>query len=134
MRTACPTDYYVYLTTGGTGLAHGAVDTRIPNATTLPPGPFQITSATHPYDAYDNSPVHRFYQMWQQMDCNALECRPAANPSGCTADLFPWVETTIGAGTNGLRSALRLHHDTSTGEGSTVDGLLQHAARAMRLT
>ena len=55
-------DYYVYLTTGGTGLAHGAVDTRVPNATSLPPGPFQITSATHPYDAYDNSPVHRFYQ------------------------------------------------------------------------
>ena len=63
-------DYYVYLTTGGTGLSHGAVDTRIPNATTLPPGPFQITSASHPYDAYDNSPVHRFYQMWQQVDCN----------------------------------------------------------------
>lgn len=59
-----PDDYYVYLTTGGTGLAHGAVDTRVPNATSLPSGPFQITSATHPYDAYDNSPVHRFYQMW----------------------------------------------------------------------
>jgi len=29
-----PDDYYVYLTTGGTGLAHGAVDTRVPNATT----------------------------------------------------------------------------------------------------
>src|SRR5436305_103665 len=57
---------YVLLTTGGTGLNHGDVDTRVPNATSLPSGPFQLTSATHPYDAYDNSPVHRFYQMWQK--------------------------------------------------------------------
>ena len=66
-----PKDYYVYLTTGGTGLNHGQVDIRIPNPTTRPSGPFQLTSATHPYDAYDNSPVHRFYQMWQQFDCSA---------------------------------------------------------------
>ena len=56
---------YVLLTTGGTGLSHGALDTRIPNAANLPNGPFQLTSSTHPYDTYDNSPVHRFYQMWQ---------------------------------------------------------------------
>src|ERR1700721_820468 len=96
-----PNDSYVYLTTGGTGLAHGAVDTRIPNATSRPSGPFQITSATHPYDAYDNSPVHRFYQMWQQFDCNVANAT-AGNPSGCQGDLFPWVEDTIGAGTNGF--------------------------------
>src|SRR5579864_1233350 len=81
-----PDDYYVYLTTGGTGLSHGAVDTRIPNATSLPSGPFQLTSATHPYDAYDNSPVHRFYQMWQQVDCNAANAT-SANPTGCQHDL-----------------------------------------------
>ena len=96
-----PDDYYIYLTTGGTGLNHGDVDTRVPNATTLPSGPFQLTSATHPYDAYDNSPVHRFYQMWQQFDCNAANAT-SANPSGCRGDLFPWVEDTVGAGTNGL--------------------------------
>src|SRR5579883_948287 len=62
VENGLPDDYYVYLTTGGTGLAHGALDTRIPNADKLPNGPFQITSPTHPYDAYDNSPVHRFYQ------------------------------------------------------------------------
>src|SRR4029077_13885493 len=39
------------MTTGGTGLNHGDVDTRVPNATTLPYGPFQVTSKTHPYDA-----------------------------------------------------------------------------------
>ena len=115
-----PNDYYKYLTTGGTGLAHGAVDTRIPNAATLPSGPFQITSATHPYDAYDNSPVHRFYQMWQQEDCNAANAS-RSNPTGCAADLFPWVETTIGAGSNGLAQPASFN-DTSTKEGSTSMG------------
>jgi phospholipase C len=115
-----PSSYYVYLTTGGTGLAHGAVDTRIPNATTLPPGPFQITSATHPYDSYDNSPVHRFYQMWQQFDCNAANAT-TWNPSGCQADLFPWVEDTVGAGTNG-QSQPSPFDNTTTKEGSTSMG------------
>ena len=120
VENGLPDDYYIYLTTGGTGLAHGAVDTRIPNATNLPPGPFQITSPTHPYDAYDNSPVHRFYQMWQQFDCNpgAVTLR---NPSGCRADLFPWVEVTVGAGTNGKPQPAGFN-DTSTGEGSTSMG------------
>ncbi len=108
---------YVLLTTGGTGLNHGDVDTRVPNATTLPPGPFQLTSATHPYDAYDNSPVHRFYQMWQQFDCN-LAYATESNPSGCIGDLFPWVEDSIGAGTNGLPQPSGWT-DTSTKEGST---------------
>jgi phospholipase C len=101
VENGLPDDYYVYLTTGGTGLNHGDVDTRVPNATSLPSGPFQLTSATHPYDVYDNSPVHRFYQMWQQFDCNAGNAT-RRNPSGCQADLFPWVETTVGAGSNGL--------------------------------
>ncbi|MCU1299755.1 MAG: phosphoesterase [Candidatus Sulfotelmatobacter sp.] len=115
-----PNDYYVYLTTGGTGLNHGDVDTRVPNATTLPSGPFQLTSATHPYDAYDNSPVHRFYQMWQQFDCNAANAT-TLNPSGCRGDLFPWVEDTIGAGSNGLAQPAGFN-DTTTKEGSTSMG------------
>ena len=115
-----PNDYYVYLTTGGTGLNHGQVDIRIPNPTTLPSGPFQLTSATHPYDAYDNSPVHRFYQMWQQFDCNAATAT-ASNPSGCKGDLFPWVETSVGAGTNSLTQPAGFN-DTTTKEGSTAMG------------
>jgi phospholipase C len=111
---------YVLLTTGGTGLAHGAVDTRIPNASSLPNGPFQLTSATHPYDAYDNSPVHRFYQMWQQFDCNAANAS-RWNPSGCKNDLWPWVEDTIGAGSNGNPQPAGFT-DTSTKEGSTSMG------------
>ena len=114
-----PADY-VLLTTGGTGLSHGALDTRIPNAASLPNGPFQLTSATHPYDAYDNSPVHRFYQMWQQFDCNPAKAT-ASNPSGCAADLFPWVEDSIGAGTNGLPQPSGWS-GTSTKEGSTSMG------------
>jgi phospholipase C len=122
IENGLPDDYYVYLTTGSlpSGLSHGDVDTRIPNAASLPNGPFQITSSTHPYDAYDNSPVHRFYQMWQQFDCKASNAT-RSNASGCKADLFPWVETTIGAGSNGKPQAPNFS-DTSTGEGSTSMG------------
>jgi phospholipase C len=112
--------YYVYLTTGGTGLAYGTVDTRVPNATSLPSGPFQLTSATLPYDSYTNSPVHRFYQMWQQADCNSTYAIPK-NPSGCRNDLFPWVEVTIGAGSNGYPQPSGFN-EYSTGEGSTSMG------------
>jgi len=115
-----PDDYYVYMTTGGTGLSHGQLDTRIPSADKLPNGPFQITSSTHPYDAYDNSPVHRFYQMWQQFDCKASRAT-RNNPNGCKNDLWPWVETTIGAGSNGKTQPAGFN-DTSTGEGSTAMG------------
>jgi phospholipase C len=120
VENGLPDDYYQYLTTGGTGLSHGEVDTRIPNATNLPNGPFQLTSPTHPYDTYDNSPVHRFYQMWQQFDCNAANAT-SWNPSGCKGDLFPWVETTVGAGTNGNPQPAGFT-DTSTREGSTAMG------------
>ncbi len=111
--------YYSYLTTGGTGLPKGAVDTRIPNATALPPGPFQITPGIA-YDAYAASPVHRYYQMTQQLDCSAKNSS-SSNPSGCKADLFPWVETTIGAGSNGKPQPAGFN-DMSTGEGSTSMG------------
>ena len=114
------TEDYGLLASGGTGLAHGVPDTRIPNQSSLPSGPFQITSKTHPYDAYDNSPVHRFYQMWQQLDCSAARAS-AGNPSGCRADLFPWVETTIGAGSNGKTQPANFTDET-TGEGSTSMG------------
>ena len=106
--------------TGGTGLTAGTPDTRIPNVFNLPPGPFQLTSSTHPYDVYDNSPVHRFYQMWQQMDCN-VGYSSIANPSGCNADTFPWVEVTIGAGDNGKPQPPNFN-DQTTGEGATSMG------------
>ena len=57
--------------------------------------------------------------MWQQLDCNAAYATtgiPAA-----AADLLPWVETTIGAGSNGNAQPAGFN-DTSTGEGSTAMG------------
>ena len=120
VETGLPNDqYYTYLTTGGTGLTAGTPDTRIPDVTDLPPGPFQITPGI-PYDAYAASPVHRFYQMWQQLDCK-INYSDQWNPSGCKADLFPWVETTIGAGSNG-KSQPKPFTEESTGEGSTSMG------------
>jgi len=111
--------YYKYLTTGATGLAHGALDTRIKNAANLKSGVFRLTPIK--YDDYAASPVHRFYQMWQQEDCSASYAT-ADNPSGCLADLFPWVEVTIGAGSNGNPQPNPFSYYT-TGEGSTAMGM-----------
>jgi phospholipase C len=112
--------YYVDLTIGGTGLdAYAVADTRIPDVFHLPEGAFQLTPGV-PYNSYANSPVHRFYQMWQQMDCDA-GLATAANPSGCQADLFPWVEVTIGCGSDGCStgSTNPPANWLGTGEGST---------------
>lgn len=92
--------YYKYLTTGGVPASLlGNPDTRITydgkDVNNLPPGPYQITPGIA-YDDYAESPVHRFYQMWQQLDCSA----PAGSAS-CRNDLFAWVEATVGAGSNG---------------------------------
>jgi phospholipase C len=117
-------DYLKYLLTGGTGQKEKTPDSRISydgrDASHLRPGPFQITSSKHPYDAYDASPVHRFFQMYQQLDCNAAAAT-AQNPSGCAADLFPWVETSVGAGSNGKAQSANFTEETS-GEGSTAMG------------
>ncbi len=112
--------YYMDLTLGGTGLAPYSVpDTRIPNVLDLPPGAFQLTSPTLSYNDYANSPVHRFFQMWQQTDCN-LAASTSANPSGCQNDLFPYVEVTIGAGSDGSSGFTTPPTNyLSTGEGST---------------
>jgi len=112
-----PQDYYQFLLTGGTGQGSHTPDLRIANVNHLPPGPFQITSPTFSYDDYAASPVHRFYQMWQQLDCNAAYATNKNN-SGCKADLFPWVEVTVGAGTNG-KPQPNPFDNTTTGEGST---------------
>jgi phospholipase C len=95
---------YVLLTTGGVPsslLNPAKPDTRIMSAgqdvNHLPPGPYQLTG-TNPgqltYDDYAESPVHRFYQMWQQLDCSKA--------TGCLNDLFAWVEASVGVGSNGL--------------------------------
>ena len=96
----------VLLTTGATGLPGGSPDTRILNYNNLPNGPYPLVTAqqgeANPslYRAYGGSPVHRFYQMWQQLDCDITKVS-RHNPSGCQADLFPWVEETVSSGSNG---------------------------------
>ena len=128
-----PVNYYEFLTTGGTGLTGKVPDTRISGVhgsapySTLLPGPFQITnSTTNSYDDYAASPVHRFYQMWQQEDCNALHAT-RRNPSGCKADLFAWTEVTVGSNVNGNPQPSNFSTDyapgkTTTGEGATTMG------------
>ena len=122
-----PSDYYQYLVSGGTGLTSKTPDTRITNVNNLPAGPFQLTNgSTFTYNSYAASPVHRFYQMWQQLDCNSGKATKT-NPSGCDAALFPWVETTVGAGTNGLPQPTNFSTNyepgaVTTGEGSTAMG------------
>jgi phospholipase C len=104
--------YYQSLASGGTGQYSYTPDLRIANFDNLPAGPFQLTNGTNAatpgyslgYTDYTASPVHRFYQMWQQLNCS-LEHASWENPSGCNGNLFSWVETTVGAGTNGLSQA-----------------------------
>jgi phospholipase C len=105
--------YEPFLMTGATGLPGSAVDTRIENVNNLGEGVFQLTAGVS-YDDYSASPVYRFYQIWQEMDCDANKAT-RKNPSGCQADLFPWVETTVGAGTNGAKVPTPLN----TGEGGS---------------
>jgi phospholipase C len=82
--------------TGGTGLPYTeGPDTRVTNATTLPPGPFQMTGPTMSYDAYTGDTIHQFFQMYQQMDCAIdKEHVTRRNPTGCLHDLQSAITTT----------------------------------------
>ena len=119
LEDGLPASYYKYLTTGGTGLKHGTPDTRMLNYNDLPPGPFQLTPGV-PYDAYAASPVHRFYQMRQQTDCD-VQYATQWDPSGCKSDLFPWVEINVGSNENGKPKPKPFTEET-TGEGSASMG------------
>jgi len=117
-------EYLHKLLTGGTGQASKVPDARVKydgqDASHLPPGPYQLTNANYPYDAYAASPVHRFMQMQQQLDCDASKAKKGES-SGCSSDLYPWVEVTVGAGSNGAGLPAGFNN-TSTGEGSTSMG------------
>jgi phospholipase C len=128
-----PFTYYQSLLEGGTGLTGRVPDSRItgvhssPPYSTLAPGPFQLTnSSAFPYNSYANSPVHRFYQMWQQEDCSAAYAT-LTNPSGCLADYFTWTEVTVGSNNNGKPQPANFSTDyapgkVTTGEGATAMG------------
>src|SRR6516165_1124444 len=129
-----PSDqYYEYMITGGTGLSGHVPDTRITGVldtapySTLPPGPFQLTNGSSFTDnSYANSPVHRFFQMFQQFDCDAGRASKK-NPSGCLSDLFTWTEVTVGSNNNGKEQPGNFSTDyapgkVTTGEGATAMG------------
>jgi phospholipase C len=126
-ESGLPSDYYPFLLSGGTGQTSKTPDQRISNVNALPAGPFQLTNgSSFVYDDYAASPVHRFYQMWQQLNCSQ-SAASRDNPSGCNGGLFAWVEVTVGAGTNGLAQPSNFSTEYSssaktTGEGSTALG------------
>ncbi|MGO8780843.1 MAG: alkaline phosphatase family protein [Rhodomicrobium sp.] len=104
-----PADIYL-LTTGASGLAKTTgPDTRTAHALELPNGPFQLTGPSLAYDAYTGDMVHRFYQMWQESDCNVSRAS-TENPSGCLSDLYPFVATTNSAKYNGGSNAMGFYN------------------------
>src|SRR5258708_15086717 len=128
--------YYGFLTSGGTGVPGRVPDSRVTGVhstapySSLPGGPFQLsnskTSDTFNWDSYASSPVHRFYQMWQQADCNVAYASKS-NPSGCKSDLFAWSELTVGSNENGNPQPANFSTDysptaTTPGDGPTPIG------------
>jgi phospholipase C len=91
-----PQDQFLF-GTGGTGLPNNVgPDIRITNVNALPPGPFQMTGPTMPYDAYTADTIHQFFQMYQQMDCAIdREHVSRGNPTGCLHDLQSAITTTF---------------------------------------
>jgi acid phosphatase len=67
---------------GAPGHKQGVPDHRFPVA--MPNGPFQITHHAS-YGEHTGDPIHRFFQMWQQVD-------------GGKQDLFVWTAETAGMG------------------------------------
>ncbi len=91
-----PQDQFLF-GTGGTGLSFTlGPDTRIANVNNLPPGPFQMTGPTMPFDAFTGDTIHQYFQMYQQMDCAIdKEHVSKGNPTGCLHDLQSAVTTTF---------------------------------------
>jgi acid phosphatase len=93
-------------TTYAMGLPRFVPDQRFPAL--LPNGPFQITKYVD-YAAPVGDPVHRFFQMWQQVD-------------GGKRDLFVWVAETSGEG-----SQNRGDPDSGTNQGAVAMGFYNMA-------
>ncbi len=82
----------VLLTTGATGLPNNVLDTRVPGAGNLT-GPYPLQGPALSDDDYTGDTTHRLFQAWQQQDCSIVNATEA-DPTGCKADLFPFVMTT----------------------------------------
>jgi acid phosphatase len=94
-------------TTYAVGQPRNVADGRFPEL--LPNGPFQITRYVD-YTTYVGDPVHRFFQMWQQID-------------GGQRDLFVWVDETSGEG-----SQNRADPASGTNQGAVAMGFDNMAA------
>lgn len=75
---------------GAFGQRKDIPDARFP--ADLPNGPFQITKYVS-YGTHTGDPLHRFFQMWQQVD-------------GGKNDLFVWTAESAGAGPSNGKSAV----------------------------
>lgn len=73
---------------GAFGQRKDIPDARFP--ADLPNGPFQITQYVS-YGAHTGDPMHRFFQMWQQVD-------------GGKNDLFVWTAESVGTGPSNGKS------------------------------
>jgi phospholipase C len=77
----------------------------VDSASGLPNGPFQQTANSRnggpglPYDSYTEDTIHRFFEMWQMMDCDVSQAT-RSNPSGCLLDLMPFVASTFAGAIN----------------------------------
>ena len=94
-------------TTHAVGLPRNVPDQRFPEM--LPNGPFPITKYVDYADPVGD-PVHRFFQMWQQID-------------GGRRDLFVWVAETSGEG-----SQNRADPASGTNQGTLAMGFYNMAA------
>jgi len=94
-------------TTWAVGQPRNVADKRFPEQ--LANGPFQITRYVD-YAAYVGDPVHRFFQMWQQIDAGRR-------------DLFVWVDETSGEGTLNRTDPL-----SGTNQGAVAMGFYNMAA------
>lgn len=75
---------------GAFGQRKDIPDARFP--ADMPNGPFQITKYVS-YGTHTGDPIHRFYQMWQQVD-------------GGKNDLFVWTAESAGVGPSNGKSAV----------------------------
>jgi phospholipase C len=81
------------LTTGATNLPGNTLDTRVPGAGTLS-GPYPLQGPALSDDDYTGDMPHLYWSMRQQYDCSVVNATPE-NPSGCLADLLPFVNETF---------------------------------------
>ncbi|MGB8841725.1 MAG: alkaline phosphatase family protein [Aliidongia sp.] len=120
----------ILLTTGASGLtATSGPDTRILDVTSLPSGPFQPTKKNAngqglSYDSYTEDTFHRFFQMWQQYDCG-IEAATTTNPSGCRADLLPFVITTFAGAIDGGEGTSMSFLNVQTGDAPYLKSLAE---------